>query len=268
MPKRKIKDERKKRKNVNKRSKQTKRKEVTIEPLTGEWWIPDEIILIILKHLPEKDRTRLARISKQFLRLSNDELFYKNLYDDIAHDPRKTKQIKELIYEETQSYRKTILTISCDVCSVCSTLKGDILGIVMESFRLCSECRSLPPFQLITKTRAKSEYLLNDKDILDLECYVMLNPHYRSGPPMSLYLTRSITNICHKKHGGEEGYQKAKQKSEERKRKLKVTKERKKQETKELLEKSREERQSILADNLQNVGMQLLRRLSEPSNHV
>jgi len=40
---------------------------------------------------------------------------------------------------------------------------------------------------MITSTKAKSEYKLNEKDLSPLKGTLLANPHYRSGPPMRLY---------------------------------------------------------------------------------
>jgi len=56
--------------------------------------------------------------------------------------------------------------------------------------------------KLITATRAKSEYLLNEKDLDNLACNLKRNPHYRSAAPMRLYRVVDVINAAHMKHSG------------------------------------------------------------------
>jgi len=60
----------------------------------------------------------------------------------------------------------------------------------------------------ITKTRAKEEYLLNDKDLQDIPVIKRLNPLYRSSYPMCLYKRKHLITACIKKYGSMDNLQK------------------------------------------------------------
>ena len=60
-------------------------------------------------------------------------------------------------------------------------------------FRVCFGCRKqYSGFKLITKTRAKKEYKLNDKDLMLFERIEMSNPYYKTSSNMVLFLEEDL----------------------------------------------------------------------------
>ena len=53
----------------------------------------------------------------------------------------------------------------------------------------------------ITKTEAKQDFRLNDKDLANLPCSVRRNPYYRCAPPMKIYCLQDIVTAAKEKHG-------------------------------------------------------------------
>lgn len=65
--------------------------------------------------------------------------------------------------------------------------------------RLCAKCSKSAKYKLICKSKALSKYLLTNLDLdtnpsLPKE-YLVKNPHYKSGPPMTLYLENEIKQL-------------------------------------------------------------------------
>ena len=54
----------------------------------------------------------------------------------------------------------------------------------------------------VTSSTAKTEYMLDDKDLTQLEYQLAPNPVYRSAAPMRLYLLQDVIAAALKKHGG------------------------------------------------------------------
>lgn len=65
--------------------------------------------------------------------------------------------------------------------------------------RLCANCSSSPKYKLICKSKALNQFALTQTDLdthpIQLEEYRVKNPHYRSGPPMTLYKQMEIEQI-------------------------------------------------------------------------
>lgn len=249
------------------------RKKKDVEPLRQEWHIPDEIILKIMDHLPPKKRIILGRVSKQFRDVSLDKEYWKKQYDaiplDKKYDKYKDDEIDSLVeMVPIGNYRNAFLTLKFKICGECHLKTGTLFPVWHSKYRLCEDCRVKPENALICKTRAKQEYLLKDDDI-QFDWYMERpNPHYKCAEPMRLYTVGDMLYNAHKKHGGEEGFKKAKEKSEARKAKLRVTKERKEKEKRELEEKARlekkikkdkeeKERRSVLKAGLAEHGINI-----------
>jgi len=65
---------------------------------------------------------------------------------------------------------------------------------------ICKRCRDLSEsYQLITKSRAKSEYKLKDKDLADLLHMETTNPHFKSASSMILYLKDDVVWLAQQK---------------------------------------------------------------------
>lgn len=82
-------------------------------------------------------------------------------------------------------------------CEECGKL-GARLNSLFD-IRLCVDCVSSSKYKLICKSKALSKYLLTKADLENfeelLEEYLVKNPHYKSGPPMTLYLESEIQKI-------------------------------------------------------------------------
>jgi len=105
---------------------------------------------------------------------------------------------------------------------------------------MCFECsKNEPLLQCITKTIAKKKYCINDKDLDNLEFILKINPHYRSGSAMTLYLESDVIKLSNRKHNNKLDEEKKKR---ELKRYNMITKknERIKKRKNELFEKLKE----------------------------
>jgi hypothetical protein len=76
------------------------------------------------------------------------------------------------------------------------------MGARMNSLfeiRLCNDCSDSFKYKLICKSKALDDYLLTksdlDNNINPPKEYLVKNPHYKSGPPMTLYLESEIQQI-------------------------------------------------------------------------
>lgn len=76
---------------------------------------------------------------------------------------------------------------------------------------------------MMTATRAKSEYMLSEKDLDKLACTHKKNPHYRSGPPMRLYRLTDLLDAVDEKFGSEKNIALEREKREQRTAKAQAT---------------------------------------------
>lgn len=81
---------------------------------------------------------------------------------------------------------------------------------------LCFHCRKGDGYALLTRTDAKSKYLLNDEDLKPLGHITKPNPTRNYPRHMYLYLEKQVVELAHRKHGGEEGIEAAKQRQIDR----------------------------------------------------
>lgn len=69
----------------------------------------------------------------------------------------------------------------------------------MFEIRLCQTCSSSHKYKLICKSKALNQYVLTDADLnshpMPPEEYKVKNPHYRTGPPMTLYKQIEIEQV-------------------------------------------------------------------------
>eukprot|EP00510_Aplanochytrium_minuta_P003838 CAMPEP_0184012598 /NCGR_PEP_ID=MMETSP0954-20121128/4514_1 /TAXON_ID=627963 /ORGANISM="Aplanochytrium sp, Strain PBS07" /LENGTH=333 /DNA_ID=CAMNT_0026292629 /DNA_START=218 /DNA_END=1216 /DNA_ORIENTATION=+ len=89
-----------------------------------------------------------------------------------------------------------------ETCNVCD--RPNIDNKIFSHFRipLCYECKSTDPkYKMMTKTRAKSEYLLNDKILDDLPWMEINNPRHGAWSRMKLFMTVQVEVACIKKYG-------------------------------------------------------------------
>lgn len=82
-------------------------------------------------------------------------------------------------------------------CEDCGEM-GSRMNSMFE-IRLCQACSTLPKYKLICKSKALNQYALTDTDLnshpIPPEEYRVKNPHYRSGPPMTLYKQTEIEQV-------------------------------------------------------------------------
>lgn len=76
------------------------------------------------------------------------------------------------------------------------------MGARMNSLfeiRLCVDCSNSFKYKLICKSKALNQYLLTKSDLDNnpelVQEYLVKNPHYKSGPPMTLYLESQVHKI-------------------------------------------------------------------------
>ena len=82
-------------------------------------------------------------------------------------------------------------------CEDCCGMGGRMN--LMFEIRLCADCSKSSKYKLICKSKAFTEYLLTKTDFENNPTppkeYLVKNPHYKSGPPMTLYLESSIQQL-------------------------------------------------------------------------
>lgn len=73
---------------------------------------------------------------------------------------------------------------------------------------LCSSCKSAraDKYGYITKTRTLQEFRLRVTELETLPRHEVDNPHYKSGPPMQLFLLPSVKELAERKWGSSEPY--------------------------------------------------------------
>ena len=80
-----------------------------------------------------------------------------------------------------------------------------ILGARMNLFfeiRLCKLCSHSFKYKLICKSKSINKYKLSQSDLQNnqIKEYYCINPHYKSGPPMTIYLESDIQTIFFQKY--------------------------------------------------------------------
>src|SRR5271168_4992286 len=70
---------------------------------------------------------------------------------------------------------------------------------VIFQMSFCSDCKSKTKYTMITSTKAKKEYSLNDQDLQPLRVSLITNPHYRRRPPMRLYSLEQVKALSDSK---------------------------------------------------------------------
>lgn len=102
--------------------------------------------------------------------------------------------------------------LSMDHCSKCSSLEID--PILQNDFNvlICYKCKKDPQFEddysYITKTGAKSEFLLTDEELNDrqrLPHVEKSNPHMKTWHPMQLFLKLHVRKFSYEKWDGPDG---------------------------------------------------------------
>lgn len=82
-------------------------------------------------------------------------------------------------------------------CEDCGEI-GARMKILFE-IRLCGLCSNSSKYKLVCKSKIFNEYLLTWSDLDNYfeppKKYLVQNPHYRSGPPMTLYKVKDIEQV-------------------------------------------------------------------------
>lgn len=68
---------------------------------------------------------------------------------------------------------------------------------------MCSKCaKEVSALKCITKTTAKTQYCLSDKDLEQLDYLEVTNPHYRCASPAMLFLMSDVIKLANRKFKG------------------------------------------------------------------
>lgn len=101
--------------------------------------------------------------------------------------------------KKAKSWRVVVAQNIGLVCCECGFNKGKYSEL--NDAILCYVCREKVWYRLITKTRAKRELGLNDKELMNLKTIECDNPRYKRASPMVLCLEREAKALAIKKYG-------------------------------------------------------------------
>lgn len=170
-------------------------------------YLCNEIKENIIKYLDGRSIFTMTCVDKQWNDILTDERIWKRLIK--IHKIYTNYNNLRAVYISNLEYR-------CIQCYENTMNECDITGHIV-----CKNCiRTNTIYRRITKTMAKKEYFLDEyKDLKYLRRLTCTNPHYKRGPPMTLYLYNDILNIAYDKYGGKNNFEKLKQKKEEKREK-------------------------------------------------
>jgi len=138
-----------------------------------------------------------------------------------------------------------LITRRCFECGTDSGTRSDHF----YGYQLCRPCHEKYPekYNCIVKTRAKTEYCLSDKQLEQLPGPLhAVNPHYRTGPSMLLYLEADCRQLAHRLWGGPEQLkEKLKKRTDSR------------QNRRQTIAEARASRRQTLSAALRAVGLQI-----------
>jgi hypothetical protein len=143
--------------------------------------LPTDIVEELVPYLDTMDLISLAQVS-QTLRhylIHNTSLWSYLLRNrmNINHGPRS----------KMKPYDEILRLIPSRLCRGCKSIEQRPLFHGLFRIHLCTQCRQSPKYILITATRAKQEYRLNNHDLSSLRVLKAINPHYKNAAPMRLY---------------------------------------------------------------------------------
>lgn len=98
------------------------------------------------------------------------------------------------------------MDLTCEGCESSTAIDPEFY----DNFRIsvCFSCKdSNSLYKIITKTQARSEFLLTDEELADsalLPSISRKNPHNPRWADMKLYLKKQVRDFSIKKHGSEE----------------------------------------------------------------
>lgn len=233
--------------------------------------VPKEVLKIhLFSQLDERDLIKVGMVNKYFAELVNDENFWKekcrSLFDinsksELNKKKKKTNPKTPAKKRKTKKEPPETLWRTIFVQKSKNRCIHHIkeIGKQKEPFfhiHLCEDCRKNDfRYRMITKTRAISEYKINEKILYDSDIYMLecRNPHYRSASPMVLFLEKQVEELAIKTFGSREGLEEQRMKSQRRREKLLATKKRKAEEKMTMKEK----RKKVLVKALKEKGLEL-----------
>ena len=85
------------------------------------------------------------------------------------------------------------------ICVVCNS--NDSVSLrKAHNLYLCIKCYETDDYKMITKTRCKTEFKLNDTDLEIFDVHEVKNPHFRCAAPMKLYKLKEIKDYIQYKY--------------------------------------------------------------------
>ncbi len=142
--------------------------------------LPNNILKYVLFNYLDLDSA--SKVS-QVLNYDTDEhIWEKKAKQYNLKKKKKSQTFKEVCDQELQK-----------LCQACLKYKGKFSNL--HNILLCNICKDSPDYINICKSLAKTKYFLTDADLTDLKSTKVKNPHYKSGPPMTLFCEKDIINI-------------------------------------------------------------------------
>lgn len=117
----------------------------------------------------------------------------------------------------SSTYSVTTDERQAGLCSECAE-DGQVLDrVLLQHFELrvcvtCKQDRNLREgaYELIPKSRAKTEFALPESFFHGMPCMLKPNPHHESFAPLKLYLKKMVMDEAHRLYESEEGLEKEK----------------------------------------------------------
>jgi DNA repair protein len=132
----------------------------------------------------------------------------------------------------------------CFECGKATTRKAHFYD-----FFVCAPCSQADNtrYELITKSRARTEFCLTEKEVqTSFESIAVPNPHYRAGPPMTLFLLSDVKAFAVTKYGSSQGLVEEQNRRKENRERKQIAR-----------EDRMEERRVALRDALARVGLEI-----------
>jgi hypothetical protein len=124
--------------------------------------------------------------------LSDNEMIWKNKATQYNLKRQKNRTYKSACFDWAQRM--------CIKCNHRDGIPNDLFDV-----RICRFCREDKEYKTICKGTAKKNYYLTDKDLDELKCVYAKNPHYRSGPAMTIYAEKDVVRAFCDKYEVEAG---------------------------------------------------------------
>jgi hypothetical protein len=156
--------------------------------------LPLDIWIELTSFLDTGDVVSVAQVNRSLRAffLANDPLWASLLKRmNINYGPRSKGTAFENVIRQIPGRR----------CQDCYAMELEPTPRIRAFFRrrLCGNCRSMTKYTLITSTKAKKEYRLDNQDLQPLRVLLVTNPYYLSKPPMRLYSLEQIKAVSNSK---------------------------------------------------------------------